>query len=258
MLKLARFSIRRPKTALAGWVVLAVLLSVLGISVDHYVSPQVSASKTQSYAAQQLADAKFGASQNLPILLEGPKAQLDKQGPKLVAALTRRGNTRVLSAWDGGSTAAGLRPKPTAALIIASVPGTEKQVIKYDQPRIKAIISQQVTAPVKAYLSGAAALDQASKDQSVQILQTAAVIAIGVLFVMLLVGLRAPARRHAGDGRRRDGDDELVRTGVPARQGRDGHRRDGARLRRDRRARAWRELSAGDARPLPPRARGPA
>lgn len=192
MISLAKFSIRRPKTALAGWVIVAAILTVLGISVDHYVSPQVNASKTQSYQAQQLADAKFGPVQNMPILLEGPKAQLDKQGPKLVAALIKRGNTRVLSAWDAGSASAGLRPKPTAALIIASVPRTEKDVIKYDQPQIKTIISQQVSAPVKAYFSGAPALDQAAKDQSVQILQNAGVIAIGVLFLLLLVGLRAP------------------------------------------------------------------
>lgn len=192
MISLARFSIRRPKTALAGWVIVAAILTVLGISVDHYVSPQVNASKTQSYQAQQLAEAKFGPVQNMPILLEGPKAQLNKQGPKLVAALIKRGNTRVLSAWDAGSASAGMRPRPTAALIIASVPRTEKDVIKYDQPQIKTIISQQVSAPVKAYFSGAPALDQAVKDQSVQILQNAGVIAIGVLFLLLLIGLRAP------------------------------------------------------------------
>jgi putative drug exporter of the RND superfamily len=192
MISLAKFSIRRPKTALVGWVVVAVLLSVLGISVDHYVSPQVNASKTQSYNAQQLTDARFGPTQNLPILLKGPKAQLDKQGPKLVAALVKRGNTRVLSAWDAGTAGAGLRPKPTAALVIASVPRTEKNVIKEDLPQIKQIVAQQVSPPVKSYLSGAAVLDQAVKDQSVQILQNAAVIAIGVLFVLLLIGLRAP------------------------------------------------------------------
>jgi RND superfamily putative drug exporter len=192
MISLAKFSIRHPKTALAGWLAVAVVLSVIGLKVDHYVSPQVSASKTQSYHAQQLAEEKFGPTQLMPILLEGPKAQLDQQGPKLVAALIKRGNTRVLSAWDAGTASAGLRPRPTAALIIASVPRSEKDVIKYDQPQIKKIISQQISAPVKSYLSGAPALDQAVKDQSVQILQDAAVVAIGLLFVLLLLGLRAP------------------------------------------------------------------
>jgi putative drug exporter of the RND superfamily len=192
MISLAKFSIRRPKTALAGWVVVAVVLSVIGISVDHYVSPSVNASKTQSYSAQQLTDAKFGPTQDLPILLEGPKAQLNQQGPKLVAALVKRGNTRVLSAWDAGTAGASLRPTPTAAMIIASVPRTEEQVIKDDLPQIKQIIAQQIRPPVKSYLSGQAVLDQAVKDQSVQILQDASLVAIGVLFLLLLIGLRAP------------------------------------------------------------------
>jgi RND superfamily putative drug exporter len=192
MIALAKFSLRRPRIALAGWVVVAAVLSVIGLSVDQYVSPQVYASKTESYEAQQLADAKFGPTQNVLILLEGPSAQLDSQGPKLVEALTRRGNTRVLSAWDAGTASAGLRPKPTAGMIIASVPRSETDVIKYDLPQIKKIVSQQISAPVKPYLSGSSVVDQAVKDQSVQILHGAAVVAIGVLFVLLLLGLRAP------------------------------------------------------------------
>ena len=192
MVSLAKFSIRRPRIALAGWLVVAIVLSVIGVSVDQFVSPQVNAAKTQSYHAQQLAEEKFGPTQLMPILLEGPKTQLDQQGPKLVVALIKRGNTRVLSAWDAGTASAGLRPKPTAAMLIVSVPRSEKDVIKYDQPQIKKIISQQISAPVKTYLSGAPALDQAVKDQSVQILQSAAVVAIGVLFLLLLLGLRAP------------------------------------------------------------------
>jgi RND superfamily putative drug exporter len=192
MISLARFSIRRPKTALAGWVLVAVLLTLLGLKVDQYISPQVSASGTQSFHAQQLTDEKFGPSQLMPLLLQGPRAQLDQQGPKLVVALTKRGNTNVVSAWDGGTASAGLRPTPTAAMIAISVPRTEKEVLKSDLPQIKNIISQQIKSPVKAYLSGQAVLDQANKDESMHILQTAAVVAIGVLFVLLLIGLRAP------------------------------------------------------------------
>ncbi|MGA9857775.1 MAG: MMPL family transporter, partial [Solirubrobacteraceae bacterium] len=192
MISLARFSIRRPKTALAGWVIVAAVLSVLGLSVDHWVSPTVSASGTQSWHAQQLADAKFGPTQYMRLLLEGPKTQLDQQGPRLVVALTKRGNTRVISAWDAGAASAGLRPSPTAAMIVISVAGTEKQVLKHDQPQINTIISQQIRPPVKAYLSSQPALDQAVKDQSVQVLQNAALIAVGVLFLLLLLGLRAP------------------------------------------------------------------
>ena len=72
----------------------------------------------------------------MPILLEGPKAQLDRQGPQLVAALAKRSHTRVLSAWDAGTASAGLRPKPTAAMIVVSVDRSEADAVKYDQPQI--------------------------------------------------------------------------------------------------------------------------
>jgi putative drug exporter of the RND superfamily len=193
VVSLARFSIRRPKIALAGWLVVAVVLSVIGLGVSKYVSPSVSVVPgTQSYRAQHLAEQKFGPSQLIPILLEGPKTQLNRQGPKLVAALAKRKYTRVLSAWDTGTASAGLRPKPTEAMIIASVNRSEKDVVKYDQPAIESLVSHHVTSPAKAYISGQPSIDKAWKAESVSAVRTYAWIAVGVLFVLLLVGLRAP------------------------------------------------------------------
>jgi len=37
-----------------------------------------------------LANAQFGPSQLIPIMLEGPKGQLDRQGPALVRSLASR------------------------------------------------------------------------------------------------------------------------------------------------------------------------
>ena len=122
MISLAKFSIRRPKVALAAWLVIAAVLSMIGLGVDKALSPSVTVVPgTQSARAQQLANAQFGPAQLVPILLEGPKSQLDAQGPRLVLALTKRANMRVLSAWDAGTAGASLRPKPTAAMIVVSV-----------------------------------------------------------------------------------------------------------------------------------------
>ena len=79
-----------------AWLVLAVGLSVVGFGVAGTLSPSVTVVPgTQSLRAQQLANAQFGPTQLVPILLEGPKQQLDRQGPKLVAALSTRSQTRV-------------------------------------------------------------------------------------------------------------------------------------------------------------------
>jgi hypothetical protein len=90
------------------------VLTLIGLGILSSLSLSVTVvAGTQSSRAQQLANAQFGPTQLIPILLEGPKAQLDRQGPKLVVALTKRPHTRVLSAWGAGTASSGLRPKPT-------------------------------------------------------------------------------------------------------------------------------------------------
>ena len=131
MLTLSRFSIRRPWTALAVWIVVAAVLTAIGFGVAGSLSPSITVVPgTASSRAERLANAQFGPSQLVPILLEGPTATLNRQGPRLVAALDRRADTRVLSPWDSGSAAAGLRPSPTAAMIVVSIDRSEKTAVR--------------------------------------------------------------------------------------------------------------------------------
>ena len=193
MISLAKFSIRRPAVALTGWLALAIVLSLIGLGVSHTLSPSVTVVPgTQSARAQKLANATFGPTQLMPILLEGPSAQLNRQGPRLVAALARRPHTRVLSAWDAGSASAGLRATPTAAMIVVSVDRSETNVVRHDEPQIQALVSRQITAPVRSFITGQASIDRALSDASLSHLRRSELIALGILFVLLLIGLRAP------------------------------------------------------------------
>jgi RND superfamily putative drug exporter len=190
---LAKLSIRRPRAALAIWSLAAIVLTLIGFGISSTLSPSVTVVPgTQSSRATQLANAQFGPAQLVPILLEGPKAQLDRQGPKLVTALSKRPHTRVLSAWDAGTASAGLRPSPTAAMIVVSVDRTEQNVVKYDQPQIEKLVSRNLSGGVKSYISGQPSIDRALKDASLNNLRKTELIAIGILFLLLLVGLRAP------------------------------------------------------------------
>jgi putative drug exporter of the RND superfamily len=193
VLTLAKFSIKRPKLALGAWLAVAAVLAVIGAGVSKTVSPSITVVKgTQSSRALALGNAEFGPTQLVPIMLEGPKALLDRQGPKLVVALTKRPHTRVLSAWDAGTASHGLRPRPTAAMIVVSVDRSEKTVVQYDQPQIEQLVAHRVTGPVKAYITGQPSIDRALKNASISNLRSTELIAIGVLFLMLLIGLRAP------------------------------------------------------------------
>lgn len=190
---LAKLSIRRPKAALAIWLTVATVLSLLGLGVSGTLSPSITVVPgTQSSRAQQLGNAQFVPTQLVPILLEGPKAQLDRQGPALVAAVASRAHTRVLSPWDAGTASTGLRPRPTAATIIVSVDRSEKDAVRYDEPQIESLVARKITAPVKSYITGQPSIDRAEKDASLSNLRQDELIAVGILFLLLLVGLRAP------------------------------------------------------------------
>ncbi|HEY8303469.1 MAG TPA: hypothetical protein VIG42_02655, partial [Solirubrobacteraceae bacterium] len=187
MLRLARLSISRPRGALAAWAIVAVLLALIGLGVSKSLSPSiVVVPGTESSRAQHLTDAQFGPTQLVPILLQGPTEQLDKQGPKLVAALVKRPRTRALSAWDAGAASQGLRPSPTAAMIVVSVDKPEKTVVNYDQPQIEAIVAHQISAPVRASITGQPSIDRALKDQTISTTRRSELIAVGILFVLLL------------------------------------------------------------------------
>ena len=193
MLTLARLSIRRPKVALAVWLTVAAVLVALGANVAGSLSPPITVVPgTQSSRAQQLAGAQFGPTQLIPILLEGPARQLDRDGPALVRRLAARPFTRVLSAWDAGSESASLRPTPTAAMIVVSVDRSEVDTDRYDLPQIERATHEQVRAPVRSYISGQPTIDVAERNASMADLRRVEAIAAGIVFLLLLIGLRAP------------------------------------------------------------------
>ena len=192
MITLAKFSIRKPKTALLAWLVLAGALTAIGLGVSSTLSPSVSVVQgTQASRAQELGKAQFGPTQLVPILLEGPKQALNSQGPALVRALARRPHTRVLSAWDAGVAGASLR-RPGADMIVVSVERSEKDAVRYDQPQIEKLVASRITMPVRSYITGQPSIDRAEKNASLANLKRNEAIAIGILFVLLLIGLRAP------------------------------------------------------------------
>ncbi|HYB24637.1 MAG TPA: MMPL family transporter [Solirubrobacteraceae bacterium] len=193
MIHLARLSINRPRAALLGWLVLALALSAIGFGVAHSLSPTiVVVPGTESARAQQLADARFGPTQLVPILLQGPHGKLEAQGPRLVRALVKRASTRVLSAWDTGIAGRSLRPSASAAMIVVSVDRSEKDVVNQDQPQIEALVKRDISAPVRASVTGQPAIDRALKNEALDNTRRSELIALAILFVLLLAALRAP------------------------------------------------------------------
>lgn len=193
MIRIARHSIRHPRIAILVWLGLVVGLGLLGSQIEHRFAPSIIVPKgTESARAQKLATSHFGDSVLTPVMLVGPARQLDRVGPQLAAKLRARSDTRVLSPWDGTPGSGVLRPKPTAATIVAAIERPEKQVISTSLPQIERTVRQTVAAPVTAHITGQAVIDRAMRQQSLDQTRKALLFAIPALFVVLLLVLRAP------------------------------------------------------------------
>jgi X-X-X-Leu-X-X-Gly heptad repeat protein len=169
------------------------VLSLIGLGVSKSTSPTITVVPgTEASRAQHLADTHFGPSVLVPILLEGPAKQLDRQGPALVRDLTRRGDTRVLSAWDAGAAGAQLRPNPRAAMIVAAIAKSEKDMVKTEQAKIEKLVARDTHGPVTASVTGQPSIDRAMRDVSIDTTRSRMAITLPILFLALLLLLRAP------------------------------------------------------------------
>jgi RND superfamily putative drug exporter len=193
MIRLAQFSIRRPKLALAVWGTIAAILVAIGFGVTDRLSPTMTfVPGSESTRAEELAESEFGPSALVPILLTGPKEQLDRQGPIVVHELKARDDTRVLSAWDAGETGDAMRPSAKEAMILASVARTDEEMLDGVQDEIDRMVDVHTWGGVEPHISGTARLDQAIEDEAMQTTRLATAIALPILFLALLLILRAP------------------------------------------------------------------
>jgi putative drug exporter of the RND superfamily len=192
MMRSANIAIRRPKAAILIWLVLVGGLALAGQQLEHRFSPSVITAKgTESARAAKLAKGTFGDGTLMPIMLVGPARQLDRQGPALVRALRTRSDTRVLAPWDGTPGSSSLRPKPTAATIVASIQGSEKKAISTSLPQIEKTVHAKISGPVAAHVTGQATIDRAMRDEALSTTRTAVLVALGLVLVLLLLVLRS-------------------------------------------------------------------
>jgi RND superfamily putative drug exporter len=193
VIHLARLAIRRPLIALLCTLVVGGGLSLVALGIEDSLSPSITTVPgTESSHAADLSESEFGPSTLVPVLLEGPKAELNRQGPALVRALSERSDTRVMSAWDAGEVGASLRPRDTAAMIVAAVAKDEETMVKSTQAEIDAVVARQISGPVKASITGQPSIDRAMRDQAIDDTRTSVAWTLPILFVVLTLLLRAP------------------------------------------------------------------
>jgi RND superfamily putative drug exporter len=187
---------RRARFALATWAIVVGVLALLGHGIEERLAPMsLAVPGTPSADAAAALHERFGDSVPIAVLLEGPPAALDRQGPRLVAALRRTGDARVLSPWGergAARTLRALRPRPGAALVAIDFARPEQEAMTKVVPLAERIVEQQISAPVDAHVSGLPVIGRAIRDASLHATRRAELIALPALVLVLLLVFRSP------------------------------------------------------------------
>ncbi|HEX6688220.1 MAG TPA: MMPL family transporter [Solirubrobacterales bacterium] len=185
-------ALRRPRALLAVAVVAIAVLAAIGQGVEDELRPtSLSVPGTESGRAGELVHRYFGDTAPFAILLQGPPAELDRQGPALIRKLRTDPAVSTVSPWDKGSVD-NLRPSPRKALILVDFHVSAEDAVETTVPYLDRTLEEQIKPPVSAAESGFASLSRATIDESVHSTDMAELIAIPFLLLVLLLVFRSP------------------------------------------------------------------
>jgi RND superfamily putative drug exporter len=167
------------------------VLGVVGINVQDELDPlSLRISDTGSARGEDLLKAHFGDSTPFAVLLTGPPAQIEEQGPSLVRALRHSPGASVISPWDRGTVDA-LRPGPRKALIIVDYHHPLATAMRETVPELEGILEQNVHPPLRATQSGFATVSRALQEETVNATERAELLAVPLLLIVLLLVFRS-------------------------------------------------------------------
>jgi putative drug exporter of the RND superfamily len=169
-----------------------VVLGVLGSGVEGRLTPtSLGVPGTPSAKGGELLETHFGESAPFAILLQGPSAAIERQAPALIDALRSDAAVTTLSPWDGEQLGR-LRPSPDKALILVDFHTSAAAAVDRVVPGLEATLDRRIHAPVRATQTGYASLSRAIQTESISSTETAELIAIPFLLLVLLLAFRSP------------------------------------------------------------------
>lgn len=185
-------TLRHPWALLAVAAVLLFGLGAIGMGVEERLNPTtLDIPGTDSSRSTELLRSHFGESMPFAILLRGPEAALDRQGPELIRALRRDPQVTTVSPWDRGDVEQ-LRPAPDEALVIADFHVGIKEGANETVPHLEEVLEEEIHAPVQATQTGFATISRALQERSIAASERGELIAFPFLLVVLLLVFRSP------------------------------------------------------------------
>jgi putative drug exporter of the RND superfamily len=184
--------LRHPRRLLALTAVLVIGLGVLGIGLEGKLSPStLSIPGTSSERANRMLRDHFGETAPFVVLLRGPEAAVDRQGPALIRVLRRDPAVTTLSPWDRGSVQR-LRPDPHRALILVDFHVGIDEAVNDVVPELDRTLEEEIRPPVDAKQTGFATLSRSIQDDSIAATERGELIALPILLIVLLLVFRSP------------------------------------------------------------------
>jgi putative drug exporter of the RND superfamily len=167
------------------------VLGVIGFGVERHLSPtSLRVPGTASARGEALLREHFGEASTFTILLRGPAAEIDRQGPDLVRALNRYPAATTLSPWDRGAVAR-LRPGPRQALLLVDFHRPLADAMRHTVPALEGTLREQIRPPVIATQSGFATISRALQEESLSATERAELLAAPLLILVLLAVFRS-------------------------------------------------------------------
>jgi RND superfamily putative drug exporter len=184
--------LRHPRRVLATAAVLLAVLGIIGIGLEGKLSPStLSIPGTSSEHANGMLREHFGETAPFVVLLRGPEAAVDRQGPALIRVLRRDPAVTTLSPWDRGSVER-LRPGPRRALILVDFHVGIDEAVNDAVPELNRTLEEEVQPPVDAIQTGFATLSRSIQDESIAATTRGELIALPILLLVLLLVFRSP------------------------------------------------------------------
>ena len=182
---------RRSLLGLALVLASCAVLGIVGLGVEGKLDPlSLKVPGTAAAEADELAESHFGESSPFVVLLQGPGAALDRQGPDLVRELRRDPTATVISPWDRGSVTA-LRPAASKALVLVDFHVPLDQAMRQTVPALERTLEDRIGAPVTATQSGFASVSRALQEESLDATEKAELLAAPLLVLILLLVFRS-------------------------------------------------------------------
>jgi putative drug exporter of the RND superfamily len=167
-------------------------LGVFGTGVEGRLDPTtLDVPGTESSRGTAILREHFGDTAPFAILLEGPSAALDRQGPELVRALHRDPRVTTLSPWDTGAVQR-LRPTPRKALILADFHVSVRTAVNETVPHLERVLEREIHPPVVATQTGYPSLSRAIQQDNLAASERGELIALPFLLIILLLVFRSP------------------------------------------------------------------